>query len=403
MNYNTCYEYKLTENKLGVASSEMDVDVGEEINENRLVEDSFCPSRIYYGRCYSTAEEDIPHIEEKYIYKGDFIGAGRNARVYKGYIGQEHYPVAIKEEKINSNLRLDALNEKILQEVKKLAKLRHENVIRLIGICKRINNVTMVIMELGDGGSLRSYLDAYRMKSDKIKLPFRIQVNWLKQIAEGMVYFNSMNLVHGDLKAQNIVLDRYPNFFNVKEMDRTRLKIIDISENSGTPSHMSPEAMNESLNEKSDVWSFGVVIYEVASLLWPFINFRSKEQIFYHVAIAGKTLEFPCDGNRRLKCIAENCWNYDPAKRISFYEILNELDTIECDSLSLFAEEEASLLTDNKLQRFHSVQSDYDDYEELDLADFSNLDTEASNYEDVSLKDDEQDESRYGAIPFDLF
>ena len=126
--------------------------------------------------------------------------------------------------------------------------LDHENVLKFLYLCERRDQTTLIIMEYCPGDCLSNYL--YDLD---LPLPFEIYFNWSLQIASGMLYLHSKNLIHCDLKCKNILLTKQPIEYD--DMPSLKLKITNISSYSftGTPTHMSPEAIKNKFSKKSDV------------------------------------------------------------------------------------------------------------------------------------------------------
>jgi len=200
------------------------------------------------------------------------------------------------------------------------------NVIQFYGYCVHERRIFMVT-ELCRGGSLLSLLqsDAQINESTILKILFGI--------ASGLDHLHKQGIVHRDLAARNILLTEN---MEVKVSDFGMSKVVG---NSGNDSHktmasigpirwMAPEFIIERLySTKSDVWSFGVVIYEVAMRKPPYTNL-TNEQVILHVCNntqlpLDKPVQYP-----KLAELMENCMNRDPKKRPSFETITQQLKTI---------------------------------------------------------------------------
>ncbi len=184
----------------------------------------------------------------------EVIGLGQSSRVYKGYLKLKNscMPVAVKQPRMKYKETVSMVNERIYEEHLVFYKFKHRNICKCVGLCK-INHDGLIhlVMEYAQGGCLYSFLDDL-----KFDLPIDVVLNWALQICHGMIYLHENNIIHCDLKARNILLDRHPK--TKDQMLKTVLKISNISHFSlaGTATHMAPETMRNVFTKKSDVRSF---------------------------------------------------------------------------------------------------------------------------------------------------
>uniref|UniRef100_A0A803LL19 non-specific serine/threonine protein kinase n=1 Tax=Chenopodium quinoa TaxID=63459 RepID=A0A803LL19_CHEQI len=192
------------------------------------------------------------------------LGKGGFGPVYKGKLedGQE---IAVKKLSKASGQGV----EEFMNEVLVISKLQHRNLVRLLGCCVE-GKEKMLIYEYMPNKSL-DYLLFDPMKQDL--LPWKKRYNIIQGICQGLLYLHRdsrLKIIHRDLKASNILLDKNLNpkisdfgmariFGGKQEQDDTR-RIV------GTYGYMSPEyAMEGRFSEKSDVFSFGVLLLEIVS------------------------------------------------------------------------------------------------------------------------------------------
>ncbi|XP_054778341.1 G-type lectin S-receptor-like serine/threonine-protein kinase At1g11330 [Prosopis cineraria] len=190
------------------------------------------------------------------------LGQGGFGPVYKGALedGQE---IAVK--------RLSRLSgqgmEEFINEVELISKLQHRNLVRLLGCCIEEE---ILVYEYMPNRSLDTYIfDPLKQKSLDWEKRFTI----IEGIARGLLYLHRdsrLRIIHRDLKASNILLDEK---MNPKISDFGMAKLFRSSENQanterivGTYGYISPEYATEGLySEKSDVFSFGVLLLEIIS------------------------------------------------------------------------------------------------------------------------------------------
>ncbi|XP_041355435.1 tyrosine-protein kinase Yes-like [Gigantopelta aegis] len=218
---------------------------------------------------------------------------------------------------------------KFLEEAQKMHKLRHAKLVTLIGVCT-LSEPIYIITEFMENGSLREFM---RDSDNKQHLKLPEIINIAGQILDGMNFLSSQSYVHRDLRAANILVG---SDLNVKIADFGLAKVI--SEDAKqtlrgkmkfTVKWMAPEAaLNNAFSIKSDVWSFGVLMYEMITLgRIPYAGMRSAE-----------VMQKVCNGYRMPKPTGSaigcpnwyyetmlKCWNDNPEARPTFEHLYNTL------------------------------------------------------------------------------
>ncbi|XP_062024761.1 G-type lectin S-receptor-like serine/threonine-protein kinase B120 isoform X2 [Rosa rugosa] len=195
------------------------------------------------------------------------LGEGGFGPVYKGIL-PENQEVAIKRLSKKSGQG----QQEFMNELKLIAKLQHTKLVRLLGCCTEAEEM-MLIYEYMPNRSLDKFLFD---PSEKTKLDWDRRLRIIEGIAQGLLYihkYSRLKIIHRDLKASNILLD---GTMNPKISDFGMAKIFDINQTEantnrvvGTYGYMSPEyARYGHFSEKSDVFSFGVLLLEIAWDLW---------------------------------------------------------------------------------------------------------------------------------------
>ena len=252
--------------------------------------------------------------------------------------GQKRVIKSIKKIKIHSEQE----QIKFTNEVEILQTLDHPNIIKLFEFYDDDNNFYLVTEYLA-GGELFDYM------ARKQYLTEPIAAHFLKQILSALAYIHSKGIIHGDLKPQNLVLD--------KESDDAIVKIIDFNTsiriNSAQPHlldtslmYTSPEILkNSKFDEKSDMWSLGVILFIFLSGTEPF-NGDSEEEIRDLIFSGNYKFNGPHWDNISNECIKliKDLMNPSPSKRISASKALknpwikkfaNRRTSLELNSLSL--------------------------------------------------------------------
>jgi serine/threonine protein kinase/Tfp pilus assembly protein PilF len=193
------------------------------------------------------------------------LGEGGMGVVYLAEDTKLERKVAIKflPQQISSN---SEERERFKIEAKAAASLNHPNIATIHAI-EEVDNQMFLVMEYIDGIELKEKINNEKIETD-------IVIKIATQIAEGMSAAHKKGIVHRDIKSSNIMLTRDPI---AKIMDfglakiRGGTELTKVGSTVGTIAYMSPEqARGEELDQQSDIWSFGVVLYEMLCNKLPF-------------------------------------------------------------------------------------------------------------------------------------
>ncbi|KAI6691511.1 hypothetical protein NL676_028339 [Syzygium grande] len=157
--------------------------------------------------------------------------------------------------------------EQFMNEVEILTRLRHPNLVTLFGCTSRRSRELLLVYEYIPNGTVADHL--FGKRSGTSPIPWRIRLNMAIESADALAYFHASDVIHRDVKTNNILLD---HSFRVKVADfgLSRLFLNDVTHVSiapqGTPGYVDPEYYQcYQLMDKSDVYSFGVVLCELIS------------------------------------------------------------------------------------------------------------------------------------------
>lgn len=270
-----------------------------------------------------------PEIAPHEITYFEKIGGGCFGTVHRGLCrGKE---VAVKK------LFRQDLTTKTLEDFKKeveiCSRLHHPNVVLFMGACTTTGHMA-IVTELMPKGNLQAVLH-----DNNLQLSLYRRIKFAKDAALGLNWLHRSNpqIVHRDLKPSNLLLD---NNFTVKVCDfgLSAVKsqgqtIKDKDCIPGTPLWMAPEVMlGQPLDEKSDVYSYGIVVWEIVTSQEPFLEYDSYPAFKRAICREDVRPPIPKDTLPSLKKLLEDCWDKDPKKRPSFDEIINRLDEIIIDA-----------------------------------------------------------------------
>ncbi|PRP78865.1 hypothetical protein PROFUN_01038 [Planoprotostelium fungivorum] len=246
------------------------------------------------------------------------IGQGAFGVVFSAKWRELH--VAMKQLK-NIHASEKELKE-FVAEVEILQQLRpHPNVILFIGMCLPPDPIS-IVTEYCECGSMYSYLRTYNCDLD-------LKYSFVTGIARGMLHLHKENIIHRDLAVRNILLtgSLIPKVsdFGLSRTNTEQDGAAQTQTDVGPIKWMSPEAiLNREYSRKSDVWSFGVVVWEILTVSEPFPGINPVEAAIMIIQ-QGVRPEMPQDTPEDLYSIMNNCWAFDPAYRPDFSQIIQTL------------------------------------------------------------------------------
>lgn len=278
-------------------------------------------------------ETTAPEIDASELTLGKMVGSGCTAQVYKGtWKGKV---VAIKQ--IDIKMCTSKPRDQIMlsREVSVLAKISHENVVHFYGVSFS-QRPLQIVTEFCGGGTVFDLCH----DSD-------VDITWLQQhkmicdVAHAMRYLHNLRpqIIHRDLKSLNlllsnpVVVDSDVPWVKVTDFGFSRIKDVaedwgKMTKNMGTCHWMAPEVVNGTrYDEKADVYSFSIVIYEIVCLTVPFGDLEPEEAARLTAKGQRPSLEeVPPDCPTPLMKLMEACWAHSAAQRPTFERILVTLE-----------------------------------------------------------------------------
>ena len=243
------------------------------------------------------------------------IGKGSYGEVYlvRSQLDSRQY--------VLKRIKLHSLSEKAkrtaTQEARLLSELTHPNIVSYKDSF-HFNGLLHIVMCYCEGGDLNKYLksrDPCHLSESKI-------IHWFVQIALALQYLHKLNILHRDLKTQNIFLSR--NIIKVGDLGIAR-----VLESSGamartfigTPYYMSPEIFqNMPYNHKSDIWALGCCVVEMCTLKTAF-SAKDLNSLAFKI-IVGKQPSIPDIYSNQLKQLIKCLLARDPEQRPSIHQLL---------------------------------------------------------------------------------
>ncbi|OVA14145.1 PAS domain [Macleaya cordata] len=301
---------------------------GEALEEKTTVcqklEITQSPTLLSSGESTASSHENLSTKGNKFdceigwedLHLGEEVGQGSYAVVYRGiwngsdvaikvYVGSEYREATLLDYK---------------KEVAIMQRLRHPNVLLFMGAVYSPERLAIVTEFLPRGSLFKT------LHKNNQSLDIRRRLKMALDVVRGMNYLHHRNppIVHRDLKSTNLLVDRN---WTVKVGDFGLSKwkhatFVTAKSGRGTPQWMAPEVLrNEPSNEKSDLFSFGVILWELMTESIPWTNLNPL-QVVGVVGFMDRRLDIPESLDPRLSSIINNCWQSEPGRRPSFEELI---------------------------------------------------------------------------------
>ncbi|XP_070710974.1 non-receptor tyrosine-protein kinase TNK1 [Pempheris klunzingeri] len=292
-------------------------------------------------------------IQDSELILGEKLGSGSFGVVRKA---EWHtptgrvLPVAVKSLRSSMSRQTDTLSD-FLQEVTTMQSLDHPNIIRLYGVV--LTQPLKMVTELAPLGSLYDTLRSRQYEYPLVRL-------WLfaNQIVAGMEYLESRRFIHRDLAARNVLLAsremvKIGDFGLMRGLSQETDHYVMTAHRRIPFAWCAPESLRVgSFSHSSDVWMFGVTLWEMFTYCEEPWFGLSGRQILWRVEREGERLEKPPDCPQELYAVMRKCWACSPADRPSFTQLTTmvaEAKPMEVQAARDFAEPRKLALVANDL------------------------------------------------------
>ncbi|CAD8143935.1 unnamed protein product [Paramecium pentaurelia] len=242
------------------------------------------------------------------------LGKGSFATVYFGREMNTQLPVALKVIDHSKSINYAQLYQSLHQEIEIMKKLKHPNIVQLYEVYSTSNN-TYLVQEYCNGPDLKQYL------SEKKVLEEEQAIKMIKQIANGLKEIVNNNFIHRDLKPANILI--HDGQCKIADFGFSRpLPLECIMESLvGTPLYMAPQILTkQQYTSKCDVWSLGLIFYEMLFGTLPWMATNYMELIY---RINNCKLTFPKNNKISKESLSfiQGCLHKDEVQRLSWNSV----------------------------------------------------------------------------------
>jgi serine/threonine-protein kinase len=280
---------------------------------------SGAPIELQTGQLFAT----------RYRIEG-IIGRGGMGVVYKAVDTQLDEPVAIKTLPGDVMTRSPEDLERFKREIRLARKITHRNVLRTYDYGEA-DGVYFISMELVRGYTLAELMAEAEAK----QMAPRVAVGIMRQVSRGLDVAHEQGIIHRDIKPQNVLIDHKGE---VKLMDFGIARMAEAHEGMtqaglivGTPHYMSPEQVQgKQLDPRSDVYSMGVMLYELLVGRRPFESASLTGVLTAHIMEKPKApIEVRAEVGREINAVVMRCLEKDPkARYANAGELLHDLDAV---------------------------------------------------------------------------
>ncbi|XP_077369921.1 receptor tyrosine-protein kinase erbB-4-like isoform X4 [Festucalex cinctus] len=306
-------------------------------------------------------------LKETELKRVKILGSGAFGTVYKGIWVPEgetvKIPVAIK---ILNETTGPKANVEFMDEALIMASMEHPHLVRLLGVC--LSPTIQLVTQLMPHGCLLDYVHEH-----KDNIGSQLLLNWCVQIAKGMMYLEERRLVHRDLAARNVLV-KSPNHIKITDFGLARLLDADEKEYNADGGKVSMPVKWMALEcihyrkftHQSDVWSYGVTIWELMTFGGkPYDGISTRE--IPDILEKGERLPQPPICTIDVYMVMVKCWMIDADSRPKFKELAAEFCRMARDPqryLVIQGDDRMKLPSPNDSKFFQSLL-DEEDLEDL--------------------------------------
>ncbi|XWS75463.1 hypothetical protein CRYUN_Cryun01aG0090600 [Craigia yunnanensis] len=269
-------------------------------------------------------------IDLKKLIMSEAFAEGAFGRLFRGRYNGEDVAIKVLERPENSPEIAQVLERQFHQEVTILATMNHSNIVRFIGACRK-QMVWCIVTEYAKGGSVRQFLE----KRQSGPMPLKLALKRALDVAKGMAYIHGLGFIHRDLKSDNLLIAADKSI-KIADFGVARIEVQTegMTPKTGTYRWMAPEMIqNRPYTKKVDVYSFGIVLWELITGLLPYQE-KTSVQAAKSVVDSGARPDIPKDCLPVLSEIMTCCWDTNPDARPPFTQIIKMLENAETEIMT---------------------------------------------------------------------
>jgi len=300
-----------------------------------------------YERLLDYTKSECTLIDFTQLYladPNDFYAAGAFAKIIKGYYGTDRIPIAAK--RLNIEIKVDSICS-FVKESFLSSKLEHPNIVKFYGCCPKPPSFYL-IYEFCNGGTLLASFYGER----RFTMLLDLKVALLLDIVKGMDYLHSLNILHRDVKPDNILLHRADKkgMLLAKICDfgtaRKAAPTIDVKTLEGTVDYLPPEILDKisidfhsvildpekshllEYRKSGDVYAFGVTTWEFLAEQ-KFLVDHSLEEMKREI-LSGRREPLPSHLPPWCQSMLDDCWAHKQEERLSFDDLKVQIQSKVC-------------------------------------------------------------------------
>ena len=308
------------------------IDEDRENNEDKNSRESQMKQKAHTSE--KMIQEEFRSLDQ--FEKMEEIGSGSFGKVFKVVDKQTGAIYAAKISRRKISKEDEASLHDLIREVDIISKISHPSVLKFIYFDNydfKHQPKPVLITEYASNGSVEDFIRISHQSHSNDRFNATHGLIIMYGIASGMSYLHLHNIIHRDLKPSNILLDDYLNpkitdfgLSKVEEIEGESQVYKSVSDLKGTPCYMSPEIFERyEYSKSSDVYAYGVILYELLTGEKAFIVKSSSEMI----KLLKKCYrpKFTSSISDSYKKLIEECWSQEPKERPTFADIVERLKT----------------------------------------------------------------------------